>query len=58
MALFYAMSCDAVRVTDWARQRRWVAWCDAMVVGVSCRYLFLNNNQLSGSIPATLIALR
>jgi hypothetical protein len=31
-----------------------VSWHDAMAVLVSCRFYFLDGNQLSGSIPSTL----
>ncbi len=39
---------------DWVRQRRWVQWCDAMAVRVSCREMRLYQNELSGSIPSTM----
>jgi hypothetical protein len=41
----------------WGRRRCRVPWCDAMAVRVSYRYLDLNINQLSGSIPSTLGSL-
>jgi hypothetical protein len=52
------MRCDGLREDGWGRRRRRVPWCDAMAVRVSCRFLFLQNNQLSGSIPPTLGNLR
>ncbi len=44
---------DALWAAGWGR----LPWCDAMAVRVYCRSLWLNNNQLSGSIPSTLGSL-
>ncbi len=52
--LIDAMRCDALRAAGWGRRRLRVPWCDAMAVRVSCRYLDLYTNRLSGSIPSTL----
>jgi hypothetical protein len=38
-------------------RRRWLPWCDAMVVRVSCRSLGMSGNQISGSIPSTVGSL-
>jgi hypothetical protein len=52
-----AMLCDALRAAGWGRRCRRVPCCDAVAVRVSCRLLYLHNNQLSGSIPSTLGSL-
>jgi hypothetical protein len=57
LLLFCAKRRGVFDLCGLGRRRRRVPWYDAIAIRVSCRHLWLNDNQLSGSIPSTLGSL-